>query len=98
MTPRITPGDDTEIDPLVAATLAALSALEAADEAPVSIARLRKRLDTHQSVLSRILTALADAELVELIETEAGAIKVKLSPSGLELAHAICARPRGAAR
>lgn len=73
------------LDPAVAAILAAL--LEAYDDkSGLSVPRLRKQLGLPLSLVMRTLSALIDAELVELTRSQDQNIALALTDAGLGFA------------
>jgi len=70
------------IDPVLVAILHALWAHAAEAGGDLSLARLSKRADVQMSVLRRMLTQLADADLVEMTLEEDGRGAARLTGEG----------------
>lgn len=87
-------GDDDGIDPVLAAILRALwDHAQAGQDRDLSLARISKRASVQMSVLRRMLTQLADADLVVTAMEEDGRGTARLTDDGESLCAQLFAAP-----
>lgn len=94
MNPLEDNADEDTLDPVLAGILGALwQAAQEPGGGPLSLARLSKRAAVQMSVLRRVLTQLAEADLAEADIDESGRGTAQLTAEGRALCDALFEAP-----